>query len=160
MRKVEVRRPAVPLVLTEVLSEPRGPRTTQQFIELLNIGVDPVDLGGLALCTASGCDILPQSLLPSGGYAVVVGSSYADDGLDARPLSGSLVVKVANQRLGGRGIRGGGEPVWLEGPDGTLITRWGGWPAAVKPGESLSRQPYNCDLPASFRPGPATPGGP
>jgi hypothetical protein len=152
--------PPVPLVMTEILSEPRGPRTTQQYVELLNLGDASVDVSGLAVCTASGCDILPQGSLGSGSYAVVVGSAFGDDGLDAAPVPGTLLLRLANQRLGGRGIRAGGEPVWLQTGDGTLITRWGGWPAPLSPGQSLSRQPYNCDLPASFRPGPESPGAP
>jgi hypothetical protein len=157
-REGVVHMPPVPLVLTEVLTEPRGERLAQQWAEFFNVGDGPVELGGLRLCTAGGCDILPQASLPSGEYAVVVGAAFADDGLDAMPAPGAVVVRLGNQRLGGRGIRGGGEPLWLEDGGGTLITRWGGWPALLSPGQSLTRQPYNCDLPASFRPGPATPG--
>jgi hypothetical protein len=159
-RQGSVSLPPLPLVLTEVLTEPRGPRLAQQWAEFLNVGDGPVEVGGLQLCTASGCDNLPQGTLASGAWAVVVGADFADDGVDVQPAAGTLVLRLANQRLGGRGIRSGGEPLWLQAADGTLITRWGGWPASLSAGQSLSRQPYNCDLPASFRPGPPTPGAP
>jgi hypothetical protein len=156
----QVALPAVPLVLTEVLTDPLGPRTSQQWIELLNVGDAPVELGGLLLKTASGQDVLPSGTLSSGGYAVVVPSGFSDDGLDVMPAPGALLVRLANARLGGRGIRVGGEPVWLEDGAGAPITRWGGFPVESAPGQSLWRQPFTCDLPASFRPGTPTPGGP
>src|SRR5262249_22265279 len=69
-----VRMPPVPLVLTEVLTEPRGPRLLQQWAEFFNVGDAPVEMGGLQLCTASGCDNLPQGTIGSGAWAVVVGA--------------------------------------------------------------------------------------
>jgi len=150
-----VRMPPVPLVMTEILSDPLGSRLDQQFVEVLNVGDAPVELGGLHLATASGFDVLPQARLDPGRYALLVGANY----LGEVPPE-SLLVRVGNVRLGGRGIRVGGEPIWIETADGTLITRWGGWPAVVAPGQSLSRNPYHCDLPISFHAGPATPGGP
>jgi len=159
-RQGSVSLPPLPLVLTEVLTEPRGPRLAQQWAEFLNICDGPLEVGGLELCTASGCDNLPHGTLASGAWAVVVGADFSDDGVDVQPAAGTLVLRLANQRLGGRGIRIGGEPLWLQTADGTLITRWGGWPVSLSAGQSLSRQPYNCDLPASFRPGPPTPGAP
>ncbi len=152
--------PPLPLVLTEILADPLGPRRSQQCVELYNVGDDAVDLTGLHVATASGFDLLPQAMLPSGGYAVGVPSGFIDDGLDVTPAAGSLVLRVGNERLGGRGIREGGEPLWVEDGAGTLITRWGGFPATVAPGQSLWRRPFDCDLAASFRPGTPTPGGP
>jgi hypothetical protein len=152
--------PPLPLVLTEVLADPLGPRTSQQWIELLNVGDAAIELGGLLVATASGQDELPSGTLPSGGYAVVVPSGFSDDGLDVMPAPGTLVLRLANARLGGRGIREGGEPVWLTDASGAPVTRWGGFSVGNTPGQSLWRQPFTCDLPASFRPGTPTPGGP
>jgi hypothetical protein len=150
--------PPVPIVITEILNEPRGPRLSQQFVEILNVGDDSVELGGLVLKTSSGQDVLPPATLPSGIRAVIVPSGFADDGIDPMPAEGSLVVRLANGKIGGRGIRSGGEPVWIETASGTLLTRWGGWPAELAPGQSLFRQPFSCDLPSSFHPGTPTPG--
>jgi hypothetical protein len=150
--------PPVPIVITEILSEPRGQRLSQQFVEILNVGGDPVELGGLVLRTSSGEDVLPQTRLPSGIRAVIVPSGFVDDGLDPVPAPGSIVIRLANGKIGGRGIRAGGEPVWIETAAGTLITRWGGWPAELATGQSLFREPFSCDLPSSFHPGTPTPG--
>ena len=152
--------PPLPLVLTEILFQPKGPRLSQQYVELYNVGDDPVELGGLALTTASGLDRLPAGTLPSGGYAVVVPDGFTDDGLDVVPAASALLLRVANTRLGGRGIREGGEPVWLVDGSGRLITRWGGWPVPVALGQSLTRDPFQCDLPANFHPSAQTPGAP
>jgi hypothetical protein len=151
--------PPVPLVLTEVLAEPLGPRLPQQFVELFNVGDQPVEMSGLVLRTASGFDLLPAGSLPSGRFAVVVPSGFADDGIDVPPLPDSLLLRLSSARLGGRGIREGGEPVWLEDASGKLITRWGGFAVVLSAGQSLSRYPFDCDLPDSFRPGRPTPGG-
>jgi hypothetical protein len=152
--------PPLPLVLTEILFQPKGPRLSQQYVELYNVGDDPVELGGLALTTASGFDRLPSATLPSGGYAVVVPDGFTDDGMDVVPPASALLLRVGNTRLGGRGIREGGEPVWLVDGAGRLITRWGGWPVEVAPGQSLTRDPFQCDLPANFHPSAQTPGTP
>ncbi|HZS39941.1 MAG TPA: hypothetical protein VFF06_24075 [Polyangia bacterium] len=152
------------LALTEVLTRPLGPRPAQQFVELQNFGTQPIALAGLTLHTAAGSNALPSVELPAGGYAVVVPSGYiAGAGGDPPPSAGALVVRLADAQLGGRGIHVAGEPVWIEDALGRVITRWGGWPLALAPGQSVARAAGSCDVAASFQPTPSggsTPGGP
>lgn len=155
---------ALALSLTEVLTRPLGPRTRQQFVELYNSGAQAIDLGALSLHTASGSNALPSLLLPPGGYAVVVPSGYTPGaGGDPAPAAGALLVRLDDARLGGRGIKVAGEPVWIEDTQARVVSRWGGYPLALQPGQSVTRAPGSCDVAASFQPTPSggsTPGGP
>jgi hypothetical protein len=152
------------LALTEVLTRPLGPRPAQQFVELYNAGADAVDLGALTLHTASGSNALPSVSLAPSSFALVVPSGWvAGAGGDPAPLAGTLIARLAEDHLGGRGLRVAGEPVWLEDADGRVVTRWGGYPLALAAGQSVERAAGDCDVAASFRPTPSggsTPGGP
>jgi hypothetical protein len=161
MRAGQASPPPLPIVITEVLTDPRGPRLRQQFVELTNLGDAAAALGGLVLKTASGADPLPPSTLPPHGNPIVVTRDFADDGVDPSPAPSAVIVKLDVGRLGGAGLHVDGEPVWIETASGTLITRWGGWPIAHDRGQSFHRTtPLACDVRASFSTGPPTPGGP
>jgi hypothetical protein len=154
---------ALPLAITEILTHPRGPRTSQQFVELYNSGAQPIDLGALTLHTGAGANALPSLSLAAGGWAVVVPSGYvAGAAGDAPPAPGALLVRLADAHLGGRGLKEAGEPIWIEDASGRVVTRWSGWPLTLAAGQSVTRS-GPCDVAASFAPTPsggATPGGP
>src|SRR5438552_804543 len=54
---------AVPIAITEVLPNPAGPEATQEFVELRNLGLEPVSLQGMSIEDATGADPLPAMTL-------------------------------------------------------------------------------------------------
>jgi hypothetical protein len=143
------------LSITEVLTSPLGPRPRQQFVELFNLGADAVELGGMTLHDEAGADVLPSARLASGAFALIVPSGFAPDGVDAPPDPAALVVRIADGRLGGNGLKIDGERVWLVDRDQRMVTAWGGWPLGLQAGQSAVRRSADaCDLPASFLPRP------
>ncbi len=153
----------VPLVMSEVLTEPLGSHYAQQFVELHSRSSSEVSLAGLTLVTAEGRNVLPATVVAPGGYALVVTHSFvADDGQDATPAAGTPLARVSEGTLGGHGLRIG-EPVWIEDSAGHIVTRWSAFTVTVAHGQSVVRVADDaCDLPASFVANPtgsATPGG-
>ncbi|MBN2494593.1 MAG: lamin tail domain-containing protein [Deltaproteobacteria bacterium] len=75
--------PRKPLVITEVMANPKN-EDTGEFIELYNRGIDPVDAAGLLLTDGDATDVLGDyqggtTLIPAGGYALIVDAEYAED---------------------------------------------------------------------------------
>jgi hypothetical protein len=151
-----------PLSVTEVLARPRGPWPAQQFVEILNRGAEPLALGGLVLRDEAGGDVLPAAALDPGRYALIVPADFAeDDLLDVAPAAGTLIVRIADGRLGGNGVREGGESVGLFEGDGRPISLFTTYGVTVAAGQSV-RRAGACDVAGAFEatPGSATPGGP
>jgi hypothetical protein len=101
--------------------------------------------------------------LQAGGYALLVTRNFQlDDGADPPVAAGALLLRTDGGRLVGSGLRAAGEPLWVEDQAGRVVTRWGGYPLDLAPGQSVSRvSPVACDLAASFEPtrsGRSTPG--
>jgi hypothetical protein len=148
------------LVITEVLANPVGSETTQEFVEIYNRGSDTQELGGLILADKSGSDVLPQASLPVGAYAVIVPEGYAADGKDPAPRDGTLVVRVAG-RLGSDGLSNAGEVVRLLTAQGDVISQYGGWvdvSATAWSGKSVKRSsPDACDAADAWSKSPSAP---
>lgn len=148
--------------ITEVLARPLGSWPAHQFVELYNRGDAPVDLGGLELHDEQGFDVLPPATLAPGAYALVVPSEWTDDdGLDAAPPEGTLIVRLADDWIGGNGVRETGEALALVEPDGRLASRFSTYGASPLRGQSVVRA-LPCDVEGAFQEsaGGATPGGP
>jgi hypothetical protein len=152
------------LTITEVLANPAGSETTQEFVELYNAGRDPVALGGLLIADKSGSDALPEASLAVGAFAVVVGENYnVAEGGDVPPIEGATVVRVPG-RIGSDGLTNTGETVRLLTAAGDVISEYGGWvdtSASAWSGKSVKRSsPDACDTEAAWSttPTPATPG--
>jgi hypothetical protein len=153
------------LAIDEILTRPLGPALGQQYVEVVNLGREPIDLARLTLHDLEGGQSLPATQLAVGGYALIVPSSYReDDGQDPPPALTATIVRVAERHLGGDGLDPDGEPVWIEDADGRVVTRWGGYPADLQPGQCVERVvPDDCDVPESFRASPSgtcSPGAP
>jgi hypothetical protein len=153
-----------PLVITEILANPAGSETTQEFVEIVNAGSEPQALGGLFLADKAGSDVLPETLLPAGAYAVLVAESYdLADGKDPAPREGAVLVRVPG-RLAGDGLSNAGEPVRLLNASGLVISQFGGWvdvSATAWSGKSVNRvSSQSCDGPDAWNkaPSPPTPG--
>lgn len=126
------------VVINEVLANPRGGEPQQEWIELVNDGRAPVDLGRFLLGDPGGESPLPPALLEPGRFALVVLDSYdASSELDVRPVAGTLLLRVP--RLGAHGLSNSGERLVLRSMDGTIASEF---PAIPSPraGVSLSRR--------------------
>lgn len=144
------------VILNEALFDPLGPEPAQEWIEILNDGLAPANLGGYTLIDGSGEPIaLPDVPLAPGAFALIAGEAYAPDTLaDIAPPPGALIVRV--QKLG---LSNAGEALSLEG---------GLWPSRLPPfvhpaaGKSVARRSPKApdDDPASFARGDPTPGLP
>jgi hypothetical protein len=148
------------LAITEVLANPAGSETTQEFVEIYNRGNDTLDLGGLLLADKTGSDVLPQASLAAGAYAVIVPEGYAADGKDPAPQDGTVVVRVTG-RLGSDGLSNAGEVVRLLTAEGDVISQYGGWvdvSATAWSGKSVKRlRPDACDAADAWSKSPSAP---
>jgi lamin tail-like protein len=157
--------PAVlpPIAITEVLANPAGPEPQQEFVELRNLGPEPVALDGLSIADSKGADLLPAAMLAPGEYALVVTSTYDPaSGADVPPRAGTQLLRV-DTRIGADGLSNGGEVTRLMHDD-EVVSSYGGWvdvSAAAWSGRSVHRLVESaCDRSAAWNhtPLPATPG--
>jgi hypothetical protein len=151
------RAPMPHVVLNEVLSDPVGPDTTGEWIELFNDGDVAASLLGLQIVDVGGVVDLPAAVLQPGAFAVVVDEGWAPDpALDVVPPEGTLILRVP--QLGRSGLANAGELLRLVDAGGTVLSAV---PATPSPGAGTStarREPWLADTPSSFAPGVATPG--
>jgi hypothetical protein len=164
---VEVPPATPPLAITEVLANPAGTEPGQEFVELRNLGDADLSLAGLRLEDAKGADVLPESTLAPGGYALLVPSSFDPQSTrDVAPRPGTLMVPL-DARLGSDGLSNAGEVVRLRLPGTALepiVSSYGGWvdvSAASAAGKSVHRLVDGaCDHPTAWTrpPRAATPG--
>jgi hypothetical protein len=154
--------PTLPLVISELLPNPAGPETTQEYVELLNRGQTPTSLAGLFLEDETGRDPLPDVELPPGARALVVGQGFDEaSAADVPPRPGTAIVRLPG-RLGRDGLRQAGEVVRLMAADGSVISSYGGWVDTTRgswQGKSIQRQPDEgaCDHPRSWSMAPLAP---
>jgi hypothetical protein len=157
--------PRLPLYITEVLANPAGAETSQEYVELCNHGLTPVTLEGLSIEDDAGRDPLPAVELAPGAHALVVGNAFVESSPgDVPPRPGTPLVRVAG-RIGRDGLRQAGEVVRLVAADGSVLSSYGGWVDTSRPawnGRSVHRQPDEaaCDHPQAWSmvPAPPTPG--
>lgn len=126
------------VVLSEVYANPVGAEPAQEWVELFNDGVVPVELAGVVLRDAGGETLLPEATLAPGAFALLANDAMqVDDGFDVPVPPECAVVRVPS--LGKNGLGNGGEPLALVGPDGTT---WSRFPplGASKAGESAARK--------------------
>jgi hypothetical protein len=115
-----------PLAITEVLANPLGPEPAQEWVELRNLGTEPVPLDGLGLADSRSADPLPAATLEPGAYALVVTSAYDPaNGADPPPRAGTQLLRV-DGRLGADGLSNGGEVARLLRGD-EVVSSYGGW---------------------------------
>jgi hypothetical protein len=154
------------LVVSEVMSHPRGPQPAQEWVELANLDATPAPTAGLTIASGTAMELLPAALIPAGGFALVVGAGFvADDGADVPPAVGAALIRLPTASISGGLPNGGGTPVELRDAGGHVLSRYGGF-VDVSPrsaaGTSVARIDLTaCDLPANWRrPAHPTPGAP
>jgi hypothetical protein len=157
--------PPLPLVfITEVLANPAGSESTQEFVEIYNAGSDAVALAGLVIEDKSSRDALPEATLAPGAFALIVAEKYDPaEGSDVPPREGALLVRVPG-RIGSDGFSNSGEVVRLVTAAGDVVSQYGGFvdvSATAWSGKSVKRSsPEACDAASAWTtsPTPATPG--
>jgi hypothetical protein len=159
-------RDPAPLVITEVLSHPKGPQPAQEWVELHNVGSSPLATDGFVLTAASGSDPLPAAFVPGGGFALVVPAGFSpDDGVDARPAPGAALLRLGSTTLGKGLPDGAGVPVELRDGAAQLVSRYGGYidtsPHGAAGTSAARVADEACDARSAWRPSrPPTPGAP
>ncbi len=122
------------LIINEVLANPVGPEPAQEWVELVNTGMKPVDLSNYALYDIGGETPLPNVMLSPGQYALIVNQSYVGDGAyDPPPSPDCLLVPVP--QLGKSGLLNSGEVLMLRHSSGEVVSRF---PAQPKPAAGIS----------------------
>jgi hypothetical protein len=138
------------LVITEVLSNAPGPSSQErelEYIEILNLGPDDVDLAGWSIADSedidapgrdpllyregsSGCS--PESCLAVGERALIVGGAFIG------PTGGAMVFETDDSNLADGGLTAH-EPVVLRDADETIASTYRAWPDAFA-------EPYPVDI--------------
>lgn len=126
---------SVTLVINEVMANP-DVESTGEFVELFNVGQDPVELAGLILTDGDQSDTIQaynsgSTEVPPGGYAVIVDPDYA--GQYTIP-AGATVVTVGNANLG-NGLSTN-DPIQLRESNGYVVISE--WTIPFNPGNAVS----------------------
>lgn len=125
----------VTLVINEVMANP-DVESTGEYIELYNVGQDPVDLAGLIITDGDQDDVIEayqsgSTIVPAGGYAVIVDPDYA--GQYSIP-GAATVVTVGNANLG-NGLSTN-DPIELREANGYVVID--DWTIPYNPGNDVS----------------------
>ena len=126
------------VVLNEVFANPVGSEPAGEWIELVNDGTQPVELGGFVLDDAIEPVTLPACRLDPGDFALIVADAYAPDPeLELVPEPDVALLRVP--RLGRSGLANAGELLRLREPNGDVVSRF---PALTTPtaGTSVARR--------------------
>lgn len=127
--------PTAHIVINEVMANPRGPEPSQEWIEIVNDGIQEVSLAGWRIEDGAGeGSTLPAQRLRPGQLAVLVQEDYEPDSdLDAIPPPGVPILRVP--QLGKSGLSNSGELLRLRAGDGSVVSKF---PANPKPEEGRS----------------------
>jgi hypothetical protein len=127
------------------LANPAGAEPSQEFVEIINLGPTPVELGGWWLTDDPGRegDPLPPVSLAPGAVGLVVPSGYDPHaGADPAPAPAAVLIPLPSGTLGSGGLSNSGEPVLLLTPQGQVASAYGGQPgsgATPENGQSVRR---------------------
>lgn len=126
------------VVMTEVLANPAGSEPAQEWVEIFNDGVVPVDLIDFSFADAGEELPLPSHVLEPGQFALIVADDFQISAVDDVPIPGSCPL-LRLPRLGKNGLSNSGESIRIRASDGRVSSGFPPLPAA-KPGVSLARR--------------------
>lgn len=126
--------------ISEIMSDPSQPGRDAEFewVELVNVGLAPLELEGWTLSDGSSTTVLPAMTVPATGYVVIAGASA--------PFPVGVVVVRAKGGQIGNGLGNDGDVIRLVAPDGTVVDEisygdntkvFDPAPPAPDPGETL-----------------------
>lgn len=155
-----------PVVISEVMFNPEGTDSPNEFVEIVNLGAATVDLSGWRLADQHSVDDLSGSLmlLAPGGYAVIFEADYDTTGGFYRDLlpGGALILFVDDNAIG-NGLSNDGDELFLINGLGATVDSVS-WGPGITPGPSLEKVILeDCASPANWQPSlqpRGTPGGP
>lgn len=103
------------LRISEIMSDPAEPGRDAAFewVELVNVGNEPVDLGGWKIADGTASRTLPSVTIPPGAYIVLAGGS-------ASFATGIAAVVPPGGQIG-NGLGNSGDLVRLFAPDGAVV---------------------------------------
>jgi len=116
------------VLLNEIMFDPSLSEFTHEYVELINVGDQSVDLSGWRVGDVEEVDALVDAgggmVLQSGGYALVLDSGYfeSERGYDPLP-EGVLVLTVEDATIGSGGLSNGKpETMRLMSADGEQVS--------------------------------------
>lgn len=131
-------RPCQSIIITEVLYDPAGSDSGREFVEILNNGVENVDLSGWHLSDLRGSNALAANggsmVLSPGEYAVLVERDRPDDAVAFLPGTRTF---AAGKQLG-NGLGNTGDTLFIKDAEGFVVDKVVYADKAV-PGKSLER---------------------
>jgi hypothetical protein len=114
-----------PVIISEILFNPRGAEPAQEFIEIQNIGSKPLSLDGWMIDDngdKNGDIIETTELIFEGGYGVIIGEKYnLNSPVDSGIFESAVILRVKGS-LGSSGLRNDGETVELYDPFGRAVS--------------------------------------
>ncbi len=153
------------LVVTEVMANPID-EATGEFVELLNIGDQPIDAAGLVLSDGDATDVLAgylggPTVIDPGAYALVLDPDYSGQ-YDPLP-AGAVLLSVASTATLGNGLSTS-DPISLLDAGDALLSTFG---QPFDPGNGISAErvdPAAADAPGNWTASPcptgSSPGAP
>jgi hypothetical protein len=145
------------VVINEVLAWPLGPQPAEEWVEIVNDGPAPAELGGYILLVGSGATPLPAATLAPGAFALLVDEAYTPAGPDEAPAPGTLLLVVPH--LGKQGLSNAGVAMTLLDGDGKAVSTFPDKPKPQQGSSVARRTPSDVDaLPSSFALAAPSPG--
>ena len=154
-----------PVVISEVMFNPEGTDSPNEFVEIVNLDENPVNLSGWRLSDLHSIDELSgsQMLLEPGGHAVIFEADYdTTTGLYRDLLPGNALILFVDDNAIGNGLSNDGDELFLVNELGETVDSIA-WGPDTTPGHSLEKVILDdCSSPANWRPALqlfGTPGG-
>ncbi|MCH8837704.1 MAG: lamin tail domain-containing protein, partial [Candidatus Marinimicrobia bacterium] len=141
-------------MISEVMIDPQGTDSPNEFVELTNISNEPVDLTGWRLGDLNSTDELSSDslILWPGEYAVIFEGDYIpDSGAYAGLLPPGTHILFVDDNSIGNGLANSADSLFLLDSAGTIIDRMG-WSETPAEGFTLEKVLLGeCDTPGNWR---------
>jgi hypothetical protein len=150
------------IILGEIYPNPAGKEPAQEFVEIINIGSEEVNLLNYRLTDnlEEEGDILPEFILGAGKKLVLVGNRYDLECMEDPAISQDATVLFLESSLAGGGMKNKGEELYIFDSSGKMQSRYLGWyDLSSKEGWSVNRiNPEACDVSSNWYLSESTPG--
>lgn len=133
------------ITLSEIMVNPQGLETANEYVEVYLLGGESVSLNGWVLSDGSGTDTLIHWLGPdsisSASFGIILDPDYdTDNGIYSEQLSNSIPIftSATDGSLGSGGFTNSGESVILISPSGDTLSQFT-WHASPPNGYSFEK---------------------